>query len=65
MTSEIICIFNRNSKCIFKGSLCDRDCDKASWEENMGSHEHLLAECLGKGDRKGALSRKFLSLVLP
>jgi len=24
MTTEFICVFKRNSRCIFKGSLCDR-----------------------------------------
>jgi hypothetical protein len=64
MTSESICIFKRNSKCIFKGGLCDQDCDKATWEGNIRSHENLLAECLGKRDRKVALSRKVLNLFL-
>jgi hypothetical protein len=64
MASEIICIFNRNSKCIFKGGLCDQDCDKATWEGNNRSHENLLQECLEKGDRKLAFSKKVVNLFL-
>jgi len=65
MTSEIICIFNRNSKCIFKGGLCDQDCDKGGWEGNIRSDENLLDECLEKVDRKLAFSRKVFSILLP
>ena len=64
MASEIICIFNRNSKCIFKGGLCDRDCDKANWEGDIRSNENLLNECLQKRDRKLAFSRKVFHLLL-
>jgi hypothetical protein len=64
MASEIICIFNRNSKCIFKGGLCDRDCDKANGEGDIRSNENLLNECLQKGDRKLAFPRKVLHLLL-
>lgn len=66
MTSKITCIFNRNSKCIFKGGLCDQDCDKTDWKGDIRSHENLLEECLGKENRKVALSRKvsnFFSIV--
>jgi hypothetical protein len=62
MTSEKSCIFNRNSKCIFKGGLCDQDCDKANREGDIRSRENLLEECLGKGDRRVALARKVFSL---
>ena len=65
MTAEIICIFNRNSKCIFKGGLCDQDCDKANREGNNRFHENLLEECLEKRDHKVALSRKVLNVFLP
>ncbi|OGP87595.1 MAG: hypothetical protein A2157_13765 [Deltaproteobacteria bacterium RBG_16_47_11] len=64
MTSESICIFKRNSKCIFKGGLCDQDCDKANREEDIGSHENLLEECLEGGNPKLAFSRKVVSLLL-
>ena len=64
MTSEMTCIFNRNSKCIFKGGLCDQDCGKATREGDIRSHENLLKECLEK-KRKLAFSRKVLRLLLP
>ncbi len=64
MTSEIICIFKRNSKCIFKGGPCDQDCDKVNWEGKNRSHEHLLEECLKKGDREVAFSRKVVNLLV-
>ncbi len=65
MASEITCIFNRNSKCIIKGGLCDQDCDKVSREGDIRSHENLLEECLEKRNQKLALSRKVLHLLLP
>jgi hypothetical protein len=65
MTSEIICIFNRNSKCIFKGGLCDQDCDRGTWEENNRSHENLSAERLEEGDGKLAFTRKVANLLRP
>jgi hypothetical protein len=65
MTSEIICIFKRNSKCIFKGGPCDQDCDSGEWQENIRSNENLVAECLGKVDRKVVLSRKVSNLFFP
>jgi len=65
MTTEIVCIFNRNSKCIFKGGPCDQDCDKVSQEGDIHSHENLLKECLEKRNRKLAFSRKVLHLLLP
>ena len=64
MTTEITCIFNRNSKCIFKGGLCDRDCDKANFEGNERSHENLQEECLEGGKRKPAFPKKVASLLL-
>ena len=64
MASEIICIFKRNSKCIFKGGPCDQDCDKLNWEGDNQSHENLLEECLKKEDRKVTLSRKVVNLFL-
>ena len=64
MTSEMICIFNRNSKCIFKGGLY-RDCDKADREGNIRSNGDLLDECLEKGSKKFAFSRKLFHLLLP
>ena len=65
MPSEIICIFNRNSKCIFKGGPCDQDCDKGKWEGDIRSNENLLDECLERVDRKLAFPRKVFSLLLP
>ena len=65
MTDEIVCIFNRNSKCIFKGGPCDQDCDKVNLDSNIHSHENLLKECLEKRNRKLAFSRKVLHLLLP
>jgi len=62
MTSKIICIFNRNSKCVFKGGPCDQDCDNGNWQGKIRSDENLLEECLGKEDRKAALSRKVSNL---
>jgi hypothetical protein len=64
MTSEVICIFNRNSKCIFKGGLCDQDCDRGKWAESNRSHKNLSAERLGKGDRKLAFTKKVANLLL-
>jgi len=64
MPNEVICIFKRNSKCIFKGGLCDQDCDKADREENHRSHENLLKECLEGGNWKLVFSKKALSLLL-
>ena len=64
MAPEIICIFNRNSKCIFKGGLCDQDCDKVKWEGNNRAHENLLKECLERRDRMLALSRKVVNRLL-
>ena len=64
MATEVICIFKRNSKCIFKGGPCDQDCDKAGWERENRSHEDLLKECLEKGDQKLAFSRKVVNLFL-
>ena len=65
MTSEKRCIFNRSSKCIYKGGFCDHDCEKGNWEGGGRSYEDLLGECLGKGERKLFSSKKFLSLLLP
>jgi hypothetical protein len=65
MTSEIICIFNRNSKCIFKGGLCDLDCDKANGEKNIRSKENLLDECLERRDWKSVFARKVFGLFAP
>jgi len=64
MPSEIICIFKRNSKCIFKGGPCDQDCDRSNWEWGNRSHENLLEEYLKKGDRKPGFSRKVANLFL-
>ncbi len=64
MTSESICIFNRNSRCIFKGGLCDQDCGKANWEGNIRSNGNLLDECLERGDWKSAFARKVVNLLL-
>ena len=64
MATEIICIFKRNSRCIFKGGPCDQDCDIANQEGNQRSHEDLLAECLEGGTRKLTLPRKVVSLLL-
>jgi len=64
MATEVICIFKRNSKCIFKGGLCDQDCDKANFEGNERSHENLQEECLGGGKRKLAFPSKVASLLL-
>ena len=64
MEAEIICIFKRNSRCIFKGGLCDQDCDIVNREEGNRSHEDLLAECLNGGTRKLAFPRKVVSLLL-
>ena len=46
-------------------SICDRDCDKTDWKEDIRSHENLLEECLGKENRKVALSRKVFGLFVP
>ena len=62
MAAEIICIFKRNSKCIFKGGLCDQECDKANFEGNQQSHKNLQDECLHGG--KPAFPRKVASLLL-
>ena len=64
MASEIICIFNRNSKCIFKGGLCDQDCDKSNWEGDIRTNENLLDECSEKGDWRFAFGRKVANLLL-
>ena len=64
MATEVICIFKRNSKCIFKGGPCDQDCDKANWEGNNRSHQNLLEECLEGGNWKLAFPRKAVSLLL-
>ena len=64
MASEITYIFKRNSKCIFKGGLCDQDCDIANWEKNPPSHENLLEEFLEGGGRKLAFPRRAVSLLL-
>ena len=64
MATEVICIFKRNSKCIFKGGPCDQDCDKANWEGNIRSHENLLEECLKGGNRKLAIPKKVVSILL-
>jgi len=63
MAPEIICIFNRNSKCIFKGGLCDQDCDKVKWEGNKRPHENLLEECLEREDLRLSLSRRVVNLL--
>lgn len=61
MTAETVCIFNRNSKCIFKGGICDQECDNSNWEGNNRSHENLLEECLEGGNRKLTFPRKAVS----
>jgi len=60
------CIFNRDSKCVFKGGPCDQDCDSARSEENIQSNEksEALDECQGKGSRGLRLTRIFQSLLL-
>jgi hypothetical protein len=65
MKSKVTCIFKRNSKCIFKGGPCDQDCDNGNWQGNIRSNENLVEECLGKGDRRVALSRKVSNLFFP
>ena len=48
--SEKSRIFNRNSKCIFKGGQCDETCDDQSvYEGDNQSSENLitLERCLG------------------
>jgi len=62
--AEVICIFKRSSRCIFKGALCDQDCDVANWEGNQRSHENLQDECLEGEKRKLAFPRKVVSLLL-
>jgi len=54
MTPENPCIFNRDSKCVFKGGHCDRDRDRARSEENIQSNEKpkALDVCQWEG-RKG------------
>lgn len=64
MASKISCIFNRNSKCICKGDLCDLDCDKATREVDIRSNENLLEECLERRDWKFAFDRKVVNLLL-
>jgi len=64
MKSEIICVFHRNSKCIFKGGLCDQDCDHGKWDGNIRSDESLLEKCLEGGNRKLGFSRKVVNLFL-
>ncbi len=64
MPAGVICIFERHSRCIFKGGLCDQDCDRANWEGNHRSHEDLLKECL-KGGKKVGFPKKVISLLLP
>ncbi|HSB05362.1 MAG TPA: hypothetical protein VLK23_09215 [Thermodesulfobacteriota bacterium] len=64
MATEVSCIFNRNSKCIFKGGLCDQNCDKADREENPQSYEDLLEKCLESEKRKLAITKKAVSLLL-
>ncbi len=63
MTSEVKCIFKRNSTCIFKGRFCDQDCDGANWKEYHQFDENLLRECLG-GNRRIAFLRKAIGLLL-
>ncbi len=63
MTSENPCIFNRGSRCIFKGGACDLDCDTSNGEGNI-QNPNLLNECLGKGG-KLALSKRFFQSLLP
>jgi len=63
MTSEKPCIFNRGSKCIFKGGVCDLDCDASNGEGDI-QNPNLLNECLGKGG-KLALSKRFFQSLLP
>ncbi len=64
MATEVICLFKRNSKCILKGGLCDQDCDKADWEKNPQSYENLLERCLESEERKLAIPKKAVSLLL-
>ena len=64
MTSEKSCIFNRNSKCIFKGGICDQDCEKGNWQGGIRSNQDLLDECLGKEDRRLLFTRKVFHLFL-
>ncbi|OGP93465.1 MAG: hypothetical protein A2156_11225 [Deltaproteobacteria bacterium RBG_16_48_10] len=64
MATEVICIFKRNSRCIFKGGFCDQDCDIANREGNQRSHENLLEECLEGRNGKLAFPRKAVSVLL-
>ena len=52
--SEKACIFNRDSKCVFKGGLCDQDCNQATYEGDNQSSENLvtLERCLGMEKEK-------------
>ncbi len=64
MAAEVICIFKRNSRCIFKGGPCDQDCDIANREGNQQSHENLQKECLKGGTRKLGFPKKIVSLLV-
>lgn len=61
MTLEKPCIFNRDSKCVFKGGLCDLDCDKANDEGDPRSYEDpdILDKRLGRGSRRLTFTRVF------
>jgi len=66
MPLEKPCIFNRDSKCVFKGGICDQDCDRAALEEDIQSNENpdSLDKCLGKESRRFSFTRVFQSLFL-
>ena len=60
------CIFNRDSKCVFKGGPCDQDCDATRSEESIQPNEksEALDECRGKGSRGLRFTKIFQSLLL-
>lgn len=54
MTIEQTCIFNRDSKCIFKGGVCDLDCDTSNCEGNtqLAEEPDILDRYIGERKRK-------------
>ncbi len=64
MTTEVTCIFKRNSKCLFKGGVCDQDCDKADLGMNQRSLENLQEECLEGNWKPASVMKKAVSLLL-
>ena len=58
MAAEVICIFKRNSRCIFKGGPCDQDCDRGAEIQPDGNSDTLEERLLGR-NRKLTVSGCF------